>query len=153
MGYVIYRLAQDETPQRHSFEEYILDGCRVIERIYPGNDRHTSYMRALSERAVLCAGNKDSDSNNVMKLGEGWVGEEALAIGLYCALRHMDDFESAMRASVNHGGDSDSTGAVTGNILGAAVGYGAIPDFYKKDLEFHDLLVDIADDLYHGKAS
>lgn len=44
-----------------------------------------------------------------------------------------------MIAAVNHGGDSDSTGAVTGNILGAAIGYDAIPQFFKDDLELHDV--------------
>ncbi len=54
---------------------------------------------------------------------------------------------------MNHGGDSDSTGAVTGNILGAAVGYEAIPQFYKDDLEMHDLILHMADDLYRGEVT
>lgn len=70
--------------------------------------------------------------------GEGGYGDEALAIAFYCALKHFDSFEEAMIAAVNHSGDSDSTGAVTGNILGAAVGYEAIPQFFKDDLEMHD---------------
>ena len=58
-----------------------------------------------------------------------------------------------MIASVNHGGDSDSTGAVTGNILGAAIGYDAIPQFFKDDLEMHDLILHMADDLYLGEVT
>ena len=58
-----------------------------------------------------------------------------------------------MIVSVNHGGDSDSTGAVTGNILGAAVGYDAIPQFYKEDLEMHDLILHMADDLFRGEVT
>ena len=53
--------------------------------------------------------------------------------------------------SVNHNGDSDSTGAITGNILGAAIGYDALPEFYKKDLELHDVILAVADDLWEGK--
>ena len=56
-----------------------------------------------------------------------------------------------MIASVNHGGDSDSTGAVTGNILGAAIGYEAIPQYFKNDLELHDVILHVADDLWLGK--
>lgn len=52
--------------------------------------------------------------------------------------------------SVNHKGDSDSTGAVTGNILGAVVGYDAIPEFFKTDLELHDVILHVADDLWRG---
>ena len=50
-------------------------------------------------------------------------------ISLYCALRHQDDFSAGIIASVNHRGDSDSTGAVTGNILGALLGYHAIAPY------------------------
>ena len=55
-----------------------------------------------------------------------------------------------MIAAVNHGGDSDSTGAVTGNILGAAIGYDAIPQFFKDDLELHDVILHMAYDLHGG---
>lgn len=58
-----------------------------------------------------------------------------------------------MIAAVNHAGDSDSTGAVTGNLLGAAIGYDAIPQFYKDYLELHDVILHIADDLYLGKTT
>jgi ADP-ribosylglycohydrolase len=90
---------------------------------------------------------------NIEHLGEGWTGEETLAIGIYCSLKYIDNFEEAMIAAVNHGGDSDSTGAVAGNILGAAIGYEAIPQFYKDDLELHDLILHMADDLYLGEVT
>lgn len=87
------------------------------------------------------------------KYHDCWVGDEALAIALYCALKHFDNFEEAVIAAVNHAGDSDSTGAVTGNILGAAVGYEAIPQYFKDDLEMHDLILHMADDLYRGEVT
>lgn len=55
-----------------------------------------------------------------------------------------------MIVSVNHKGDSDSTGAVTGNILGALIGYDAIDSKWKKDLELLDVILEVADDLCHG---
>ena len=51
-----------------------------------------------------------------------------------------------MITAVNHKGDSDSTGAVTGNILGALVGYTAI-DSKWKELELLDVILEVADDL------
>lgn len=80
-------------------------------------------------------------------IGEGWVAEETLGIAVYCALRHQDDFSAGIIAAVNHGGDSDSTGAVTGNILGALLGYEAIDQKWKKDLELSDVILEMADDL------
>ena len=50
-------------------------------------------------------------------------------------------------ASVNHSGDSDSTGSVTGNIIGAILGYNAIPSYYKENLELLRLIEEIATDL------
>ena len=90
------------------------------------------------------------DLDNIHQLGEGWVAEETLGISLYCALKYQNDFSAGIIASVNHKGDSDSTGAVTGNILGALVGYDAIEEKWKKNLELHDVILEMADDLCHG---
>ena len=60
------------------------------------------------------------------------------------------DFDKALIAAVNHGGDSDSTGSITGNILGAYLGLSAIPEKYTRDLELLDVITEIADDLYYG---
>ena len=73
--------------------------------------------------------------------------KETLAIAVYCALRHVDDFDKAITASVNHNGDSDSTGAVTGNILGAYIGLDAIPEKYKRNLELHEIILKVAKEL------
>lgn len=83
----------------------------------------------------------------ISKLGEGWVGEEALAISVYCALRYETDFEKALIAAVNHDGDSDSTGAITGNILGAYLGLGKIPQEWVDGVELREVLFQMADDL------
>ena len=56
-----------------------------------------------------------------------------------------------MIAAVNHSGDSDSTGAITGNILGAWLGYHQIEDKWKEGLELSDVILEMADDLYAGE--
>ena len=38
-------------------------------------------------------------------------------------------------------------------ILGAAIGYETIPQYYKDDLEMHDLILHMADDLYRGEVT
>lgn len=107
-------------------------------------------QRELVERALFLANNDQSDIENIRRLGEGWVGEETLAIAIYAVARHIDSFEDTLIAAVNHDGDSDSTGAVAGNIIGAIVGYDAIPDKFKEHLELHDVILAIADDLHQG---
>ena len=107
-------------------------------------------MTAIIDKAVRLSENDADDLDNIHALGEGWVAEETMAIAIYCALKYQNDFSGAIIVSVNHKGDSDSTGAVTGNILGAMVGYDAIEDKWKKDLELHDVILELADDLCHG---
>ena len=123
------------------------------------------------------------------QLGEGWVAEETLAIAVYCAIRfsnpknirtkypepdkysagleqrqHM--FEEAICCAVNHSGDSDSTGAICGQLMGTWLGLHSIPGYYTGnmfckdplfegreencDLEGRHLLMAIADDLADG---
>ena len=80
--------------------------------------------------------------------GEGWVAEEALVIAIYCCLRYPDDFSKCLIVSVNHKGDSDSTGAIAGNIIGAYLGYDEIEEKWKEDLELSDVILGVADHLY-----
>lgn len=153
MSHVIYRLALDIEPTREGLERYIIEGVDMIRKHYNAYHNDVERMAELAERAIFLLDNGKTDLENIGHLGEGWTGEEALAIALYCTLKHFDSFENAMIAAVNHGGDSDSTGAVTGNILGAAIGYEAIPQYYKDDLEMHNLILHMADDLYRGEVT
>ncbi len=153
MSHVIYRLALDVNPTRESMIEYIREGMGKLDDLFPQHHLENLEMMGMAKAAIDLTSNDRTDLQNIKALGEGWTGEEALAIALYCALKHFDSFEEAMIASVNHGGDSDSTGAVTGNILGSALGNEAIPQFFKDDLEMHDLILHMADDLYRGEVT
>ncbi|MBQ4347157.1 MAG: ADP-ribosylglycohydrolase family protein [Firmicutes bacterium] len=97
--------------------------------------------------AALAEAQKNPDGSGLSNLGGGWVAEEALAIGIYCALCKKDDFAGALRLSVNHSGDSDSTGAVCGNILGAYLGSAAIPEEWKEKIELKELFIGMAAEL------
>lgn len=90
------------------------------------------------------------DIKAIARLGEGWTGEQTLGISVYCALKYRDDFTQALIAAVNHSGDSDSTGAVTGNILGAYLGLDNIPHHWKETVELGDVIIQTADDLLTG---
>lgn len=75
------------------------------------------------DRAVMLALDPEvSDLEGIHALGQGWVAEEALYISVFCAVRYQNDFGAAIRCAVNHEGDSDSTGSICGNILGAWLG-------------------------------
>ena len=86
----------------------------------------------------------------IPKIGEAWVGEEALGISVYCALV-ADNLEHGIRLSVNHDGDSDTTGILVGQLLGAQYGEAAIPDCWLAPLELREEISQLADDLYHHR--
>ena len=49
--------------------------------------------------------------------------------------------------AVNHGGDSDSTGSIAGNLPGARFGVETIPERWLGPLELRDVISAVADDL------
>lgn len=61
---------------------------------------------------------------------------------LYLAARYHDDFESALIANTNVGGDNCHRGAVLGAILGASLGVEAIPNRWINGLSAHAELND-----------
>ena len=132
-----------------SLKDIVIEARDTAAKIFEG-DKHLDELTGLIDMAIRLSENDDSDLSNIHRLGEGWVAEETLAIAIYCALRYQDDFSGGIIAAVNHKGDSDSTGAVTGNILGALLGYKAIDEKWKKDLELKDVILEMADDICHG---
>jgi ADP-ribosylglycohydrolase len=98
---------------------------RTRDRL-PVYDGHEETLERVSV-ALELSRTDCASADAVAELGAGWVGEEALAIALYCALRCPDDWRAASLAAVNHSGDSDSNGSICGAILGARLGVSAIP--------------------------
>ena len=102
---------------------------------------------SLVNKAIELSEKDMVDIDAIYELGEGWVAEETLAIALYSCLKYSNSFEDAIICSINHDGDSDSTGAVTGNIMGAYLGINAIPKDWLDKIELLDILEEVADDL------
>lgn len=114
---------------------------------------HTTQLQKLNDlvrQAIQFSQGNHDDTTAISLLGEGWVAEETLAIALYSALKYENEFERGLFAAVNHDGDSDSTGAVTGNLLGAIHGLSGIPVSYLEHLELKTVILTLADDLYHS---
>jgi len=105
---------------------------------------------AAIEKALCLSKNQSikPSPEAIETLGSGWVGEEALAISLYCALTSQDDCVQGLRLAVNHSGDSDSTGAITGNILGALLGESALPVAWLQHLELSGVIWQMGEDLF-----
>ncbi len=114
----------------------------VLERA-PGHEE----TLAAVKRATALARTVNGTPEEVESLGGGWIAEEAVAIGLFAALV-AKDFEHGVLLAVNHGGDSDSTGSIAGNILGLLYGEAGIPTRWLRQLELHGLIREVAHDLW-----
>ena len=97
---------------------------------------------------TLAAIRKARTAYTISELGEGWVAEEALAIGIYCTLHHQWNFKAGVLAAVNITGDSDSTGCIAGHILGILNGEKAIPEKWRKNLREYNIVSQIANDIH-----
>ena len=107
----------------------VAESFAVLDNIYPNRyEAEKEYLKEITQKAIELAHSTTPDADAILQLGEGWVAEETWAIALYCAIRHIGSVEEAIAASVNHDGDSDSTGSVCGNIMGAIYGYGHIKE-------------------------
>lgn len=121
------------------------DALAEAKGILKALPNHEETLAAIN-LAVRLAGDSGASDNHLRQLGQGWVAEEALAIALYCALR-SESFEEGVTLAVNITGDSDSTGSITGNLLGAMHGIDAIPSRWLEVLELSELISEVADDL------
>lgn len=143
--HIIRRIVYPE--QKMSLKEIVLEACDTIHQLFR-SDIYVDRMVDIMQDAIrLAYSNLVTDLEAIHKLGGGWVGEEALAIAVFCALKYENDFSRAIITAVNHSGDSDSTGAICGNILGAAIGYSGISEEWKTDLELSDTILKLADEI------
>ena len=138
------------------FEQMIMNHCDMIPDILPDEvdgsrcPLEKSECLDLMAKAVRLAANPCPEEENIRSLGEGWSGDNLLAIALYAVLRHFDSFEEAVIAAANHDGNSKVSAAICGSIMGAIHGFEAIPAQYKDSLELLDVVIALADDLSQG---
>ena len=102
----------------------------------------------LLKKAVELYHSGDPSVEKIVQLGQGFVAEEALAIGVYAALCHSENLKRALILAVNHDGDSDSTGAICGNIVGAYLGKSSIPQDWLDKLECKDVIEEMGIKLF-----
>lgn len=156
LGWLSAAMQADLTRQclgeaRASWGERVERAIARLEKIWP-ECGWVADLAELTRRAICLAGEDLPDEQAIRKLGEGWVGDEALAIALYCCAKHPDSVEECLSAAVSHGGDSDSTGAVAGSLIGADLGEQAIPARWLRKLEAREIIEAMADALAEAGA-
>lgn len=130
----------------------LLDGAPLpgalataLHRLAEEPDGTETHAALATARDLAVAG--PPEATTLERLGGGWTGEQALAIAVYAGLSHPADPRSALLLAVNHSGDSDSTGAICGNLLGASLGEDALPAGWLVAVEGRAPITLLADDL------
>jgi len=123
---------------------YLVDGKDLLEAVQLSDGLLTGYRNYQETqdkifKAVELSQNELDPTEAVEILGQGWIAEEALGIGLYAAMKG-NDFKNVIRIAANHSGDSDSTASIAGQIYGAWHGPFDIPDEWIKALDVYDIL-------------
>lgn len=125
----------------------LVDSIQETSKILKTYVQHQETLVSV-EKALELHAKKGPSYKQLETLGGGWVGEEALAISLYCCLCFENDFEKAINLAINHSGDTDTTGAITGNILGLILGEKAIPKRWINNLMNYQTIKQIGEDLH-----
>jgi ADP-ribosylglycohydrolase len=113
-----------------------------------GHARHEETEEAIWKAIALAVQPCRDRPTAVETLGGGWVGEEALAIGLYSALC-AESFVEAIRIAANHSGDSDSTASIAGQLWAAKDGLDGIPHVWISSLDVLLPLLHLARQFLH----
>jgi ADP-ribosyl-[dinitrogen reductase] hydrolase len=90
--------------------------------------------------AALAEGGGANRRAAVASLGEGWIGEEALAIGLYSPTVG-GSFPEVLSIAANHDGDSDSTASIAGQLYGISKGLSDMPNQWVRRLDVLSILL------------
>ncbi|MEV0059552.1 ADP-ribosylglycohydrolase family protein [Nocardia sp. NPDC050718] len=145
----------------------------LVYQLARGNDTTTALARARAELATYPEHEETSAAldaavalaeatartgrgptpEEVESLGQGWVGPEALAIAVFAVLAAEfrggaahDIVRAGLLLSVNHSGDSDATGSITGSLLGARYGRTALPHRWSDTVDARAALDRLATD-------
>ena len=85
--------------------------------------------------------------DQIEQIGSGFVAHEVLAMAIYAALSYPKDYLRGVLLGINHSGDSDSVGGITGCILGCYLGIQSIPIDLASKIELHREIKELATDL------
>ncbi len=101
-------------------------------------------------RRAMSLAKQDGNGQQDMERLNCDSADECLSGAMYACLKSGGDFDSAMILAVNHSGRSAAVGALTGALLGTALGAEALPEFYLESLQAAPILEQLAADLAQG---
>jgi ADP-ribosylglycohydrolase len=133
-----------------SMVDLVHDTMDAIQLQFGSTLNQTAALWELLLRAQSLASSEELSPMDAMEQLSCRTAPEVLAGAVYACITSRGDFDTAMIIAVNHSGRSAAVGAVTGALLGAKLGFEALPDFYLESLEPTETLLELSEDLLHG---
>jgi ADP-ribosylglycohydrolase len=144
-------------------EAFLPAGCQalLVARLIAGDDLPEALARAVTELAkqprhqrclsllVEARAAALQDQPLALETDGELSGAEALATALNCAWRAGRDFTRGLSLTLR-GCDVRACGVLTGQLLGALLGRQAIDAAWLEKLELHEVIAQVAADLYVG---
>lgn len=137
-------------PERTVAQQF-LTAAEIVQAQFETYYSRVEKVSALLQKAISLTKDPDISPLAAMSLLECTTASECLAAAAYASIIHAGNFDEGMIAAVNHSGRSAAVGALTGAILGAKLGYEALPEFYLESLEQAAILEELAADLSQGR--
>jgi ADP-ribosylglycohydrolase/protein-tyrosine phosphatase len=129
----------------------LLFALERADELLAKESEHEETAEIIERARKLTKGGRCS-LETIVQIGEGWVGHEALAIGLASVLVAREPESESVGAGLwvaaAHPGDSDSTAAIAGNLLGAMYGVLPLPGRWLELLEMREVIMQAARDLF-----
>ncbi len=133
---VVASLTRGEALEAAMLDAFDTDFERHIDKFYPSEQETFAPMLA----AGWVSGLKNTPAESV---SSGGYVLDTLVASLWCAAR-AETYADGVLAAVNLGGDTDTTGAVTGALLGIRFGPAAIPTEWIESLSRVDDIQQLA---------
>lgn len=137
LAYMIHQLVEGKNMQEAAY--------LTREKIQQ-QPNHEALLEKI-DLAIALAKEEKPSRDTIEQIGKGFDAHEVLARAMYAALAYPEDYLKAVLLGVNHSGDSDSVGGITGCLMGCSLGYEKIPEELISEVELHREIKELAEDL------
>lgn len=124
--------------QLYDLIEFVIDLTHRFERRHEDaftkiqwNDRFTYRLRHMQEQFLLSKNFIPTTKRLRENLGTSCLTLESVPFSIAMFLQYPTDFEKALQATVEAGGDTDSNAAMVGSLVGANIGIQGIPEKWR----------------------
>ena len=150
---MMYRRPADPT-----LERIVVNSLYQVETQFLETPYLEEFSRQIEKAMQLAADGTLSIGACMKELGDGLNADSAIANAVYLLLHYQYDYPRAIHAAINRTGDSDTIGSVTGNLIGAWLGFEEIArqmdylhkteEYIQQNLEMYDLILDTVQRAY-----